>query len=59
MDRFLREPEVQNITGLSRTTRWRLTREGQFPKAYKIGGGNAVAWRESEIQDWMEEIVAA
>lgn len=57
MDRFLREPEVHNITGLSRTTRWRMSREDQFPKPYQIGGGNTVAWRESEIREWMEQIV--
>ena len=57
MDRFLREPEVQNITGLSRTTRWRLAREGKFPKPYSIGS-NAVAWRESDIQNWMDQIVS-
>lgn len=57
MDRFLREPEVHNITGLSRTTRWRLAREGKFPKAYPIGGGNVVAWRASDIQEWMDRII--
>ena len=36
-DRMLREPEVRLITGLSRTTRWRLIREGIFPAPVKIG----------------------
>ena len=35
-DRFLREPEVQHITGLSRTTRWRLQRDGKFPYRRQI-----------------------
>ena len=57
MDRFLRDQEQEEITGLSRTTRWRLEREGKFPKAYSIGGGNAKGRLESEIQQWMDDIV--
>ena len=51
-DRFLREPEVRSITGLSRTTRWRLEQVGQFPKRRKISA-NAVAWLASEVQEWL------
>jgi len=53
-DRFVREPEVLKITGLSRTTRWRLERAGQFPKSYQIAP-NAVAKLESEILVWMND----
>ena len=53
-DRFIREPERKHITGLSRTTCWRLEREGLFPKRRQIAP-NAVAWLESEIQDWLRE----
>lgn len=53
-DRFLREREVRNITGLSRTTRWRMEREGGFPKRRQISPG-AVAHLESEIQAWVAE----
>ncbi len=51
-ERFLREPEVQKITGLSRTTRWRLERDGKFPHRRRIST-SAVAWVESEVQDWL------
>ena len=51
-DRFIREPEVHGITGLSRTTRWRLEREGKFPARRQISD-NAVAWVESEILNWI------
>jgi prophage regulatory protein len=52
-DRFIREPECQELTGLSRTTRWRLERQGQFPARIQISP-NAVAWRLSEIRDWQD-----
>ena len=50
--RFIREPECQNITGLSRTTRWRLEKEGKFPARRKISQ-NTVGWLSSEIEKWM------
>ena len=53
-DRFMREPEVRRITGLSRTTRWRLERARKFPRRRQIST-NAVAWLASEIHAWMVE----
>ena len=53
-DRFIREPECRRVTGLSRVTRWRLERRGQFPKRRQISL-NAVGWLESEIQSWVED----
>ena len=53
-DRFLREREVRTVTGLSRTTRWRLERVGQFPRKRRISPG-AVGWLESEVVTWMEQ----
>ena len=52
-DRFIREPECKSITGLSRTTRWRLEQAGDFPKRYQISPGIS-AYKESEILDWLE-----
>ena len=51
-DRFVREAEVLNLTGLSRTTRWRMEQNGKFPRRRQLSV-NAVAWRESEIRAWM------
>ena len=53
-DRFMREPEVRRITGLSRTTRWRLERARKFPRRRQIST-NAVGWLASEINAWMAE----
>ena len=52
-DRFLREKQCRDISGLSRTTRWRLERAGLFPKRYSISPG-AVAWLASEVQEWLQ-----
>lgn len=52
LDRFLRESEVLKLTGLSRTTRWRLARRGEFPKAIRLSE-NASGWLLSEIIAWM------
>ena len=51
-DRLLRLREVQAITGLSRSTTYRLARAGFFPEPLKIGP-RAVAWRASEIEEWL------
>jgi prophage regulatory protein len=57
-DRFIREPEVKRLTGLSRTTRWRLEREGKFPSRRQLSE-NAVAWLDSEVRLWIESRAAS
>jgi prophage regulatory protein len=57
-DRILRERDVRVITGLSRTTRWRLEREGQFPRKRRLSVG-AVGWLESEVLAWIQHGSAA
>lgn len=54
IDRFIRETECKRITGLSRTTRWRQERAGQFPKRRQISPG-LIAWLESEVQEWLRD----
>jgi len=50
--RLLRLDTVMFLTGLFRTTLWRMEREGRFPRCRKIGK-HTVAWRESEVQAWL------
>jgi prophage regulatory protein len=50
--RFLRFPAVRARTGLSRTTVWRLERQGDFPRHRRISS-NAVAWAEHEVAEWI------
>ena len=54
MANLLRFPSVQVKTGgLSRTTIWRLERDGLFPKR-RLLTGKIVAWDEAEIDAWIK-----
>jgi prophage regulatory protein len=56
--RFLRLPSVLERVPYSRPNLYRLVRLGKFPKPISLGG-RAVAWIESEVNDWMAERVKA
>lgn len=58
MDRIVRELEEAHITGLSRTTRWRLEKEGRFPKSIPLGA-NSRGRLLSELLEWLKERAAA
>ncbi|AVH31075.1 transcriptional regulator [Vibrio fluvialis] len=52
--RFLRLKEVMSLTGLGRSTIYKfMADETDFPKSVPLGR-RAVAWVESEIEEWME-----
>lgn len=51
-DRLVREHERQQITGLSRTTAYRLERDGKFPRRVVIHG-ELHGWYLSELQAWI------
>jgi prophage regulatory protein len=57
-DAIIREPECAALTGLSRSTRWRLERAGQFPRRVRISP-SCIGWRRSEIQAWIAERAAS
>jgi prophage regulatory protein len=50
---FLREPQVAALTGLSKSTRWRLEKHGEFPKKRQLST-NSVGWLASEIEEWIQ-----
>ncbi len=52
-NRFIRPKEVQSITGLSRTTIWRLEKEQGFPSRRQISRG-AVGYLYTDVLHWME-----
>lgn len=51
-DRILRTKDVQDMTGLSRTTIWRMERKGEFPARVPLGAGS-IGWRFSEVNEWI------
>ncbi|WP_171393453.1 AlpA family transcriptional regulator [Vibrio mediterranei] len=56
--RFLKLKEVMQKTALSRSAIYRKMDEGSFPKSVSLGD-RAVAWIESEVEEWMEKILLA
>lgn len=50
-DRLLAWPAVQAVTGLSRTTAWRMQKAGDFPLPVLVSKGR-VGWWESELAAW-------
>ncbi|MFK5949634.1 MAG: AlpA family phage regulatory protein [Methylococcales bacterium] len=55
LDKIIRSKEVQELTGLSRTTIWRLEREDKFPARVPLTASN-VGWRLTEVQEWIQKI---
>ena len=52
-DKMMRVKEVCQMTGLSRSTIWRMERAGSFPKHYLLSPGR-VGWKWSEVQNWID-----
>lgn len=51
--RFLKLKEVMEKTALSRSAIYRKMSDGCFPKSISLGD-RAVAWVESEVEEWMK-----
>ena len=48
----VRYSEVVGMTGLSRTTIWRLERAGKFPQRLRLSS-NRVGWYQNEVEKWI------
>ena len=48
----MRFPRVREVTGLSRSTIWRLEHAGKFPHRIKLST-NIVGWRQDEVDAWL------
>lgn len=55
--RLIRSKEVQAITGLPKSSLHNMARAGTFPAPLKLGA-RAVAWREADVQAWVENLEA-
>ena len=51
---FTSFPKAQERTGLSRTTLWRMSRDGRFPRAIAISPGR-VAFVTEELEAWIAQ----
>ena len=51
---FLTVRDLRDKIKISRSTIWRLERDGKFPSRRKISPGK-VAWLKSEIEEWMKQ----
>ena len=52
-ERLLRRREVEQITGMGRSSIYRLMKAGSFPRSVRVGS-TAVRWRSSDITRWVE-----
>lgn len=50
--RILRRLQVQERTGLSRSSIYNYIRQGRFPQPIKLGL-RSVGWMEDEINQWL------
>lgn len=50
---FLRMPTVMRMTGLGRSTIYRLIADRKFPSPVRLGP-RAVAWRRADLDQWSE-----
>lgn len=50
-DRILPWSQVKVISGLSRTTVWRLQKTGDFPASVQVSR-NRIGWWQSDILEW-------
>jgi prophage regulatory protein len=57
MQKFLRRPEVEQVTGLPRSSIYERIAAGTFPKPVPLGG-RSVGWLEPEIIDWQKQRIA-
>ena len=51
--RLLRRQEVEELTGLSRASIYRLISEGEFPRPVRVSA-TGVRWRSSDISAWIQ-----
>jgi prophage regulatory protein len=51
---ILRRPQVQERTGLSRSSLYKLIQEHKFP-SQRLLGKRSVGWNSLDIDQWLEE----
>jgi prophage regulatory protein len=54
-ERFLNRREVEHLTGLGRSTLYRLMADRAFPKPIPIMRTSKVVWLLSDVEIWMTQ----
>lgn len=57
-EKILKISDLKSITGLSRSSIYRASADGSFPRPIKLGQRSS-GWLKSEIDDWLTERVSA
>lgn len=52
---IIRIAKVEEITGLSQSTIYRLIKKGRFPAHLQLGE-RVVGWRLNDIQEWLDTL---
>ncbi len=59
-DKLVRIKTVVELTGLSKSYIYDLSRKGLFPKCVSlVPGGTSVAWVEREVSDWVKQRITS
>jgi len=56
-EQILKLPEVTKLTGLARSTIYKLISEERFPKQIKLTSFSS-GWIKSEVEHWIDERIA-
>lgn len=51
--RILRQPKVEELTGLGRSAIYEYMARGQFPRPVRLSG-KSVGWVEHEVAEWVK-----
>ncbi len=52
-DRIIKRTQFRELTGISRSTEWRLHQEGKLPALVEVNGIK-LGYRESSYHDWLQ-----
>lgn len=56
-EQILKLPDVIKVTGLARSTIYKLISENRFPKQIKLTNFSS-GWLKSEVESWLDERIA-
>ncbi|WP_024537877.1 helix-turn-helix transcriptional regulator [Comamonas badia] len=56
-DRLLRLPQVEQTTGIKKTTIYSLMEQGLFPRSIRLSA-RAVVWSEAAVLSWVQARIA-